>query len=111
MAESRPIVFLVCPGLGNITRGFESFADECFNALKGNSSFDLYLLKGGGKSEDKEFVVMNLPRNTWCAGTMGKLLRKDGYFVEQLSFCIGLLPFIIRKRPGQIGRASCRERV
>ena len=95
-------VFLVCTGLGNVNRGYESFARESFEALKTSTQFELYLLKGGGKRSNKELIVPNLPRNNKLAVVLGRLIGKDGYFIEQLTFCFCLLPMLFRKRPSLI---------
>ena len=41
-------VFLVCPGVGHVNRGYETFTRECFEALKADDRFDLFLFKGAG---------------------------------------------------------------
>ncbi|WP_293123540.1 glycosyltransferase family 4 protein, partial [Moorena sp. SIO4G3] len=106
-------VFLICSGLGHIQRGYESFAQECFAALSQESSLDITLFKGGGKSDKKMITLWNLPRYSWMAGQLGRLVkqvseffkkgdyfvRQEGYFIEQASFTLSLLSHIYRKRP------------
>jgi 1,2-diacylglycerol 3-alpha-glucosyltransferase len=92
-------VFLVCTGLGRINRGYESFTRECFDALKSNSDFELYLIKGGGKRNKKELRIPNLHRKGKIVQFLGKLLKQDPYVIEQFTFCISLLPLIVLKRP------------
>lgn len=95
-------VFLVCTGLGRINRGYESFTRECFDALKDTNQFNLYLIKGGGKSTGKEIVLPNLPRRNRAAKFLSKLLPFDAYTIEQATFCISMLPLIIAKKPAVI---------
>lgn len=95
-------VFLVCTGLGHINRGFESFTRECFDALKNNDEFDLYLVKGGGKKDGKEIVIPNFPRRKRAAKWLGKIFKLETYTIEQMSFCLGMLPLIIKKKPSVI---------
>ncbi len=92
-------VFIVCTGLGHINRGFESFTRECFDALKDNADFKLYLIKGGGKSIGNEIALPNLPRRNKFTQIISKLLSKDAYTIEQITFCIAMLPLIIFKKP------------
>ncbi len=95
-------VFLICTGLGHINRGYESFTRECFDALKDNPEFDLYLIKGGGKRTEKEIVLANLPRRKKTAQFLAKIFPFDAYTIEQITFCLSLLPLIITKKPGVI---------
>ncbi len=95
-------VFIVCTGLGHINRGYESFTRECFDALKDTNQFDLYLIKGGGKSFKNEIVIPNLPRRKKAALFLAGLFSADTYTIEQITFCIALLPQIILKRPAVI---------
>ena len=92
-------VFLLCSGLGRINRGFESFTQECFDALAGSPELDLTLFKGGGLPGPKQVVVPNLPRTNPLALTLGTLTRKSGYWVEQVTFTLSLLPHIARQKP------------
>lgn len=95
-------VFIVCTGLGHINRGYESFARECYDALKNTTDFKLYLIKGGGKSTGNEIVLPNLPRRNKATQLFAKLLPFDAYSLEQVTFCLSLLPLIFSKEPGII---------
>jgi glycosyltransferase involved in cell wall biosynthesis len=53
-------VALLCSGLGNVYRGHEVFARDLFDLLSG--SVDIVLLKGGGQSSAREWVIDNIPR-------------------------------------------------
>ena len=95
-------VFLLCSGLGRINRGFESFTQECFDALAGSPELDLTLFKGGGMPGPRQVVVPNLPRTHPLALRLGTLTRKSGYWVEQVTFTLSLLPHIARQKPDVI---------
>jgi len=100
-------VFLVCSGLGHIKRGFESFTQECFDALSQETSLDITLFKGGGRSSSKEITLWNLPREKWTAKLLAKLSNgksysNNPYFVEQASFCLSIIPYIFREKPDVI---------
>lgn len=92
-------VFLACSGLGNIKRGFESFARECFDALVKEPSIHITLFKGGGDFQEKEITLWNLPRNDWRAIQLGKLTKRGAYNIEQSTFFLNLLPYIYREKP------------
>jgi glycosyltransferase involved in cell wall biosynthesis len=102
--ESKTVtsVFLICSGLGNVQRGYESFTKECFEALQQETSLELFLFKGGGKSQPREFSLPNLPRASWLAEKLSKIFRKDTYFIEQFTFCLSLIPHIYQQRPDVI---------
>jgi len=95
-------VFIICSGLGHIQRGFESFAQECFETLLKESSLDITLFKGGGESHSKAIKLWNLPREAWSAIQLGKATGRDAYFIEQVSFTFSLLPYIHREQPDVI---------
>ncbi len=95
-------VFIVCTGLGHINRGFESFTQECYDALKDSTNFKFYLIKGGGKSKGNEIVLPNFPRRKKTTQIISKILSKDAYTIEQVTFCIAMLPLIVTKKPAVI---------
>ncbi len=92
------IVFLVCSGLGRINRGYESFTQECFDALAGEPALDLTLFKGGGLPGPRQMVLPNLPRTQPPAQKLGHLAGKSGYWAEQVTFALSLLPRIARRK-------------
>lgn len=92
-------VFLLCTGLGRVNRGYESFTRECFDALAGKPELDLTLFKGGGQSEEKQIKLWCLPREARLAAWLGAKLKKNSYWVEQVTFTVSLLPYIQRVRP------------
>jgi glycosyltransferase involved in cell wall biosynthesis len=92
-------VFLLCSGLGKVQRGYESFTQECFEALQQEPSLEVMLFKGGGISQDKEFTLSNIHRGSWLADKLSQILKKDPYFIEQLTFCLSLIPHIYQKKP------------
>ncbi|MBE9166972.1 glycosyltransferase family 4 protein [Pleurocapsales cyanobacterium LEGE 06147] len=91
-------VYLVCTGVGNINRGIETFARECFDGLKGTEGLDIELFKGAGEEKYNEHRLWNLPRNGKIAPFLGKFIRRNGYVVEQLS---SFLPFVKQIRKGK----------
>ena len=99
----RPIkLFVVCPGLGNINRGYETFARECFDALSTDDRLETYLFKGAGPAVGLERPIWNLDRQSRLAGLLGLPIRRSGYYVEQMTFGLSLLPHIVRLKPDVI---------
>lgn len=98
-SASAPKVFIVCSGLGHVKRGFESFTQECFDALSKDPALDLTLFKGGGEPNPKEISLWNFPRERWMAARLGELMKRGPYFVEQLSFFISILPYLHLNQP------------
>lgn len=95
-------VFIVCTGLGHVNRGYESFTLECYHALKNNDRFGLYLLKGGGKSTHNEIKIACVKRGSKAARFLARVLKQGAYFIEQLTFLIGMVPVIIKYKPSVI---------
>lgn len=95
-------VFLVCSGLGYINRGYETFTRECFDVLRHERNLDITLFKGNGKALPKEIPLKNLHRNSKLAILLGKLIRKNPYWIEEITFFLSLLPHIHREKPDVI---------
>src|SRR5579859_7897986 len=100
--KDKPVVFFVCSGLGRINRGYETFMRECFDTLKDSEEFEMHLLKGGGPGSSRERVIGNLHRNSEASLWLGKLFGKEPYFIEQLTFCLSMIPLLLRKKPALI---------
>ncbi|MGC8751872.1 glycosyltransferase [Hydrotalea sp.] len=95
----KPIVFLVCTGVGHVRRGYESFTEECFAALKDSQHFQLYLLKGGGVKEKQCFRVPCIQRNSFLGKKLSKVFRTEAYAIEQFSFWLAMWPLLFWYRP------------
>ncbi len=107
MPNCKTKVFLLCSGLGHINRGYESFTQECFDALSDVPELNITLFKGGGRSEGKQITLWNLPRNAPLTEWLGKKTRKGGYWLEQITFTLSLLPHVIRQKPDVIYFSDC----
>nr|MDZ8001363.1 glycosyltransferase family 4 protein [Aulosira sp. DedVER01a] len=83
-------------------RGYESFAQQAFQALSKESSLEVTLFKGGGKAQAQEIPLWNLPRHTRTACRIAKYTKTSAYLVEQISFCFSLLRYIQREKPNVI---------
>src|SRR5215218_9899680 len=96
----RPVrVFLPCTGLGRQRRGFETFTLECADALRADPRIALTVFAGGDVPGIPARVRWNLPRDGTLAALVGRLVRRDRYFVEQATFFLSLLPALVLGRP------------
>lgn len=95
-------VLLACSGLEHAHRGYESFARECFEALRDDPRLDLHLVKGSGPDGDREHSVPTLKRDARLARLLGRLWGGRGLVVEQLAFGLSLQPDILRSKPDVI---------
>jgi len=92
-------VFFVCPGLGHIARGYETFTREAFDVLRGDDRLDADLFKGAGLAADRERAVWCLRRNQVAARWLGASVLRDGYYIECATFALSLLSHLARRRP------------
>lgn len=70
--------------------------------MKGADGLDIKLFKGAGAEKDCEYRLCNLSRNSQLADFLGKLIKRNGYVVEQLSSFLPLVGKIIQDRPDVI---------
>src|SRR3954447_9309480 len=98
-------IFLVCSGLGRIRRGYEAFIQDLHGILIDEPCLDVLLFKGGGRSSFVERALWNLHRGSRLANligewaSLGSPLVGRGYYVEQLSFFVSLVPHLTFGRP------------
>jgi glycosyltransferase involved in cell wall biosynthesis len=95
-------VLFCCTGVGVVNRGIESFFREAFDGLKNAPGVQGTLLKGAGPSSPSERPLWHLPRTGFAARTLGRMLHRDGYTVEQLSSLAPMIGEIRRERPDVI---------
>jgi len=87
-------VALVSTGLGRILRGFESFTEALFKALRCSApDIDVTLFKGGGKRSDRCVVLPNFHRNDVPSRWLG---YEKGNHLEKRSFALALYPILRR---------------
>lgn len=95
-------VWIVCTGVGRVSRGVETFAQNVFLALRDTPGLVMRLLKGGGDTGPGECVLPSLSRDHPFTLWLGRLFRRDGYVVEQWSSFFPLVWMIWRGRPDLI---------
>jgi 1,2-diacylglycerol 3-alpha-glucosyltransferase len=98
-ASAPPRVLLVCPGLDHARRGFESFARECFDALRGDPGLELWLIKGSGPRGPRERAVPTITRDSPWFAWLGRLSRREPFRFEQAAFALSLQPVLWRADP------------
>jgi glycosyltransferase involved in cell wall biosynthesis len=87
-------VALVSTGLGRILRGFESFTESLFQALRANApEMDVTLFQGGGKSGERRHVIPNFHRYDPPAQWLG---YEKGNMLEKRSFALALYALLRR---------------
>ncbi|HEV2811732.1 MAG TPA: glycosyltransferase [Solirubrobacteraceae bacterium] len=96
---SRPRVLLACAGLDHALRGFESFARDCFAALRDEPSLDLELIKGSGAAGDGERAVRTLTRDHPLARALGRASRREPFRFEHAAFGVSLQRELLRRDP------------
>jgi 1,2-diacylglycerol 3-alpha-glucosyltransferase len=83
-------IALVSTGLGRILRGFESFTESLFRALRSQASeVDVTLFQGGGQPGERRKVVPNFHRASIPAKWFDPLLASHW---ENRSFALALYP-------------------
>jgi 1,2-diacylglycerol 3-alpha-glucosyltransferase len=92
-------VLLPCPGLGNVTRGYETFMEQCYRELAENGRFRLLLFKGGGAAKEGETLLPHLSRQSRPALWLQRAFGIRPYVTEQVTFFLTLLPHLKRLKP------------
>lgn len=95
----HPHVLLACPGLEHAHRGFETFARECFETLRGRPGLTIGLVKGTGARLPGEDTVPTLTRDTRLAQRLAHRVSREPFIVEHLAFSLALIPMLRRRRP------------
>jgi 1,2-diacylglycerol 3-alpha-glucosyltransferase len=99
LSDAPVRVFIPCSGLGRVARGFETFTREVSDALRGDPRLEVRVFAGGATADRDDTVLPSLARSSRAAMTIGALVRRSPYFVEQGSFFTALLPHLILGRP------------
>ena len=82
-----------------MVRGFESFAEECFEALRERPELRVGLVGGRGRPGDGRLTAPVPAADATVARMLGRVLRRDGYFAQQLLFALALAPILAARRP------------
>ena len=97
-ATSLPRIALICPGLGEVQRGFERFFGDLFVRLQ--AEVDVTLFRGGREPSARERTPFFLRRNgrllRWVP--LHRLIRRTPMHAECLSMALSVLPALARER-------------
>jgi 1,2-diacylglycerol 3-alpha-glucosyltransferase len=93
-----PTVALACAGLGHVSRGFESFTRECFQALQSRAELRPLLLKGSGPARAGEKVVPTLRRKAPMSKAVARAFAVDTYTLEQATFATAAMRTLAREK-------------
>src|SRR5688500_15320582 len=80
-------------------RGFESYAEECFTALRGRPGLEVALAAGAGPRGGGRIVVPVPAPDHPVLRAAGAAVRRDGYVAQQLLFSAGLVGVLASFRP------------
>lgn len=97
-----PYVLLACSGLEHAHRGFESFARECFAALRDEDAIDIGLVKGSGPRRLSERSLPTPTRDQLVVRGLARLLGKQPFRLEAFAFGVELIPLVSRRRPAVV---------
>ncbi len=96
-------MLLVCSGLDHAHRGYESFARECFQALRDEPGVSIGLVKGSGSDALRERAIPTLRRDRPLARALGAAIGRfaDGrpFRIEAFVFGVTLQPLLLARRP------------
>lgn len=95
-------MLLACPGLDHAHRGFETFARECFEALRDRPDLSIELVKGSGFPAPAEMVVRTVTRRTRAARALARSLSVEPFIVEHVTFAQALVPLLVRRQPNVV---------
>lgn len=95
----RTRVLMLCTGVGRLGRGIETFFADAFAGLKNDPGLDLTLVIGAGRPAEGQEKALSLPRTGRLAPTLGRLLGRDAYAVEQMTSIPSILAKIARLKP------------
>jgi len=97
--KNRPLVWLVCTGLGVVSRGFEQYIGSLALHLAGVEDFRLQVISG------RPWQQGNLKAtHLGTPNRKSSMLRNrpDAFLWEQRFFLLGILPLLVRKKPALI---------
>lgn len=92
-------VLILCSGLGRVRRGFESFAEECYEAMRDDPRVVCRIVRTAEfqhRLADRGFA---LSRHSPLTQLLARGVGKDPYTIEQLSYVMSCIPHILLFRP------------
>lgn len=92
-------LFVVCSGLGHVHRGFEAVARTCFDELVDEPGVDAWLINAAGAPHGRERLAPALRRGHAPARALGRMIGRDDYRAECLTYAVSLVPQLALHRP------------
>lgn len=92
-------IFIICPGLDDVPRGFESDAQQLFSVLQKKSSNNVILLKGSGNSNASEKIVPSIKKEKWLSKLLCKVTKRHSRYFQNTSFFLASLSLFVFKKP------------
>lgn len=90
---------MLCTGVGRLGRGIETFFADAVEGLKDDPSLDITLVIGAGTPATGQERAASLSRTGLLATSIGRILGRDGYAVEQITSIPSVLAKIRRLQP------------
>ncbi|WP_299821859.1 glycosyltransferase [uncultured Pontibacter sp.] len=92
-------IAIICSGLDDVRRGYETHALDLFNVLKKEPShlMDVFLIKRSGVVSDNHIVTGTPGRNSWIVKKLSKL-RGSPLYWESFFVALWTLLFIVVKK-------------
>jgi 1,2-diacylglycerol 3-alpha-glucosyltransferase len=94
-----PYVLLVCSGLDHAHRGFETFARECFAALREDPAVRIELIKGSGARGPGERSLPTPTRDNPLVRGVASVVGKQAFRLEAFAFGLELVPVLLSRQP------------
>lgn len=92
-------MLLACSGLDHARRGYETFARDCFEALRDEPAIELELVKGSGPPAPGERPIPSVRRDRALVRCLGRVFDARPFRIEAFAFGLGLQPVLARRRP------------
>jgi len=87
-------IFFMCSGLGKTPRGFEAHVEDLFHNINCLGLYNVHLYKGGGITNKNEKRIKHIPQTSNVAKLLSFISGKTTYFIQNVTFFIGLLPYV-----------------
>jgi glycosyltransferase involved in cell wall biosynthesis len=96
----KPVkILLACSGIGRVSRGFEVSFGQLYDQLRQNDKYTVYLAQGAKSKQDpRRICPLYFSNASWVASFLKKLPLFRNYSTEELSYSLGLLPFLLFHR-------------
>ena len=95
-------VFIICPGLEHVHRGFETHGRQLYSILKDKSNNQTFLLKGSGSKSVNEKRVFTIKSGSSFSKLLCRLTKQFPRYFQNTSFFYFSLLFFIIKKPDSI---------